>query len=111
MNRNEKALIRMVDVQLLLKEENTKAEISRQLGVNYETIRRHINDWENDSRRASVAIRDSLLWVGIQVERRQLHLVEGKLKVDQILALHEEKYGQKEEHNPGCLQTGDRERD
>ena len=90
MNRNEKALIRMVDVQLMLQEENTKAEISRRLGVTYETIRRHINDWKNDPKLVQLAIRDSLLWVGIQVERRQLHLVEGQLKVEQILALHKE---------------------
>ena len=93
MTRNEKALIRMVDVQLMLRKENTKAEISRRLGVTYETIRRHINDWENDPQLAQFAIRESLLWVGIQVERRQLHLIEGKLKVEQILALHKEKYG------------------
>ena len=90
MNRNEKALIRMVDVQLMLREGNTKAEISRRLGVTYETIRRHINDWKNDPQLAQLAFRDSLLWVGIQVERRQLHLVEGKLKIEQILALHKE---------------------
>lgn len=87
MNRNEKALIRMVDVQLMLREENTKAEISRQLGVTYETIRRHINDWENDRQLRQLAIRDSLLWIGIQVERKNLHTVDGQLKIERILSL------------------------
>ena len=49
MNRNEKALIRMIDVQLLLAEGHSKAEISRLLGVSYETIRRHINDYHQES--------------------------------------------------------------
>ena len=87
MNRNEKALIRMVDVQLLLRERHSKAEISRQLGVSYETIRRHINDYHQNERLAQQAIRDSLLWVGIQVERGNLKRLEGQEKVHAILSL------------------------
>lgn len=87
MNRNEKALIRMIDVQLLLRERHSKAEISRQLDVSYETIRRHINDYKQNERLAQQAIRDSLLWVGIQVERGNLKRLEGQEKVHAILSL------------------------
>lgn len=87
MNRNEKALIRMVDVQLLLRERHSKAEISRRLGVSYETIRRHINDYEQNERLARQAICDSLLWVGIQVERGNLKRLEGREKTHAILSL------------------------
>ncbi len=91
MNRNEKALIRLVDVQLLLRDGYSKAEIARRLDVTYETVRRHINDWKNDpSMLRLLAIRESVLWVGIQVERRNLQLLDGQLKVDQILDLLKE---------------------
>lgn len=86
MTRNEKALIRMVDVQLL-KEDMSIAEMSKELEVSVETIRRHINDWNNDRHLAKLAIRDSLLWVGIQVERHNIKMVEGLLKIEEILRL------------------------
>lgn len=92
MNRNEKALIRIVDVQLLLRDGQTKADIARQLGVTYETVRRHIKEFAVPST-ASIAICDSLLWIGIQVERRDIHRIDGQLKISQILKLHSEHAG------------------
>ena len=86
MTRNEKAIIRIIDVQLLLREEHSKAEIARRLNVSYETVRRHIKEYTNPMTR-EIAIRDSLLWVGIQVERRNLQMIEGQAKIEAILSL------------------------
>ena len=89
MTRNEEMFIRIIDVQLLLKEEHTPAEIARQLDVNPETVRRHRKQFK-DSMTRDIAFRDALLWVGTQVERKNLHIIEGQQKISAILDLYEE---------------------
>ena len=84
MNRNDKMLIRIIDVQILLKEGCTRSEIAKRLGVNTETVRRHILEFQDKMRR-EIAFRTSFLWVGIQVERGNLNILDGIQKTDAIM--------------------------